>query len=138
MKRRRTRRPPRSRWFWIIALALVLQVPIFVGFLNLIQSEGPARLSPLRMHLVGYTPDAYSLSGKHFAQNELEVIGTRCGRRRDLDQAAQLLAQGKVRSIVTERYPLSDVNAAHQRLQSGEVLGRLVLDVAQNAPSTTA
>ncbi|MBB76169.1 MAG: zinc-binding dehydrogenase [Planctomycetaceae bacterium] len=91
-----------------------------------------------RLVIVGYTPDHYSLSGKHFAQNELEVIGTRCGRRRDLDQAAQLLAQGRVKSIVTERYPLSDVNAAHQRLQSGEVLGRLVLDVPQRPPSTPA
>ena len=90
-----------------------------------------------RLVIVGYTPDSYSLSGKHFAQNELEVIGTRCGRRRDLDQAAQLLAQGKVRSIVTERFPLNDVNAAHQRLQSGEVLGRLVLDIPQQ-PSSTA
>ena len=90
-----------------------------------------------RLVIVGYTPDSYALSGKHFAQNELEVIGTRCGRRRDLDQAAQLLAQGKVRSIVTERYPLNDVNAAHQRLQSGEVLGRLVLDIPQQ-PSSTA
>ena len=85
-----------------------------------------------RLVVVGYTPDEYPLSGKHFAQNELEIIGTRCGRRRDLDQAAQLLAAGRVRSIVTDRYPLREVNTAHRRLRSGEVLGRLVLDVAQS------
>ena len=34
-----------------------------------------------RLVVVGYTPDAFSLSGKRLAQNELEIIGSRGGSR---------------------------------------------------------
>ena len=83
-----------------------------------------------RFVLVGYTPDSWTLEGKRMAQNELEFIGTRCGARSDISAAAEALAAGDVRSIVTDRYPLEDVNRAHEKLRSGEVLGRLVLALA--------
>ncbi len=80
-----------------------------------------------RFVLVGYTPDTWTLEGKRMAQNEIEFIGTRCGGREDLLGAAKLLAEGKARSIVTDRFPLESVNDAHKKLRSGEVMGRLVL-----------
>jgi len=39
------------------------------------------------------------------------------------------VADGKTRSIVTERFPLEAVNEAHAKLRGGEVLGRLVLTI---------
>ncbi len=82
-----------------------------------------------RMVVVGYTPDAFSLSGKLLAQNELEFIGSRGGSRRDLVAALKLMADGRLRSIVTDRAPLSRVNEALAKLRSGRVIGRSVLDV---------
>ena len=83
-----------------------------------------------RIVVVGYTPDLFVLSGKRVAQNELEIIGTRAGSRAELVAALNLMAAGKIRSIVTDRAPLAEVNQALAKLRDGQVLGRLVLDVA--------
>lgn len=80
-----------------------------------------------RLVVVGYTPDTYPLNGKSLAQRELEIIGTRCGRKQDLIDVVRLAAEGKTQSIVTDLYPFDQVNEALARLRDGKVLGRLVL-----------
>jgi propanol-preferring alcohol dehydrogenase len=82
-----------------------------------------------RIIVVGYTPDTFALSGKQLAQNEIEVIGSRSGSRKELAAALGLAAAGHIRSIVTDTAPLSGVNGALAKLRGGEVLGRLVLDI---------
>ncbi|HVZ14352.1 MAG TPA: zinc-binding dehydrogenase [Bauldia sp.] len=84
-----------------------------------------------RIVIVGYTPDTLPLSGRRLAQNEIEVIGSRGGSRKELAAALALTAAGQIRSIVTDRAPLDQVNQALAKLRRGEVLGRLVLDVAR-------
>ena len=86
-----------------------------------------------RLVIVGYTPEEYALNGKRMAQNELQIIGTRCGPKQDLINVAAMVAAGKLQSIVTDRSPLEKVNEALQRLRSGRVLGRLVLDMPAGA-----
>ena len=83
-----------------------------------------------RIVIVGYTPDAFALGGKRIAQNELEIVGSRGGSRKELTAALNLTAAGLVRSIVTDRAPLAKVNEALAKLRRGDVLGRLVLDIA--------
>jgi 2-desacetyl-2-hydroxyethyl bacteriochlorophyllide A dehydrogenase len=80
-----------------------------------------------RLVIVGYTPERYPLNGKLLAQNELEIIGTRCGRMQDLINTVRLVAEGKVKSIVTDLYPLEEANEALAFLRAGKVLGRVVL-----------
>ena len=77
--------------------------------------------------MVGYTPETYGLNGKRLAQNELEILGTRCGRLQDLVGAVQLLAENKLKPLVTHPYPLEEINRAMADLRSGRVLGRAVL-----------
>ena len=79
-----------------------------------------------RLVVIGYTPEAYPLSGKELAQNEKEVIGARAGRRNDLSRCLGLYASGALRSIVRQSYPLDCVNDALAKLRAG-VLGRIVL-----------
>ena len=79
-----------------------------------------------RMVVVGYTPEHLPLSGKELAQNEKEVIGTRAGRRNDLDRCLQLYAAGSLRSIVRRQYALEQVNEALTKLRGGAI-GRIVL-----------
>ncbi len=80
-----------------------------------------------RLVIVGYTPDHYNVEGKYLAQNELEILGTRAGRKQDLMQVAGLMASGKIRSIVTQTFPMENANEALAVLRSGENLGRIVL-----------
>jgi len=53
--------------------------------------------------------------------------------RADRDQAeqvlAQALAQGALRPYVAERLPLSQIVRAHQQVESGQLLGNLVIDL---------
>jgi len=69
------------------------------------------------------------VSGKQLAQNELQVIGSRCGRKQDLINTVSLVAEGKTKSIVTDQLPFEAINEALAKLRSGEVLGRLVLQM---------
>ena len=78
---------------------------------------------------VGYTPEEYPLSGKQIAQNELQVIGSRCGRQQDLIKVVELVALGKTQTIVTDRLPFERINDALAMLREGKVLGRLVLEI---------
>ncbi len=80
-----------------------------------------------RLVIVGYTPDHYPVEGKYLAQNELEIIGTRAGRKQDLIEVSRLMAEGKIRSIVTQTFPMEEANEALNVLRSGEILGRIVL-----------
>ncbi|HUC18246.1 MAG TPA: zinc-binding dehydrogenase [Acetobacteraceae bacterium] len=88
-----------------------------------------------RIVMVGYTTDSLVLSGKNLAQNELEVIGSRAGSRRELHASLDLAAAGRIHSIVTDRFPFDRVNEALARLATGQVLGRLVLDMGRHTPS---
>lgn len=80
-----------------------------------------------RMIIVGYTPEEYSLNGKRLAQNELEIIGTRCGRIQDLANVVRLFAEERIKSIVTRQFPLAQINDALASLRTGSVLGRIVI-----------
>ena len=84
-----------------------------------------------RIVIVGYTPEEYRLSGRRIAQNELKIIGTRCGRKQDLINTVRLVAEGSLKSIVTDRYSFEQINEAMTKLRTGEVLGRLVLKMPQ-------
>ena len=80
-----------------------------------------------RLLVVGYTPELYGLSGRQFAQNELMLIGSRCGRLQDLASTVRLVAEGRIKSIVTDLYPLEKINYALDDLRASKVLGRAVL-----------
>jgi alcohol dehydrogenase, propanol-preferring len=86
-----------------------------------------------RIVVVGYTPHSFVLSAKMLAQRELEVIGSRSGSRGELRAALGLTAAGRVSSIVTDSSLLGDVNGALDRLRTGQVIGRLVLDFTRGA-----
>ena len=80
-----------------------------------------------RLVLVGYTEERYPLKGEQLDQNELTIIGIRGGRMLDLINAVQLVAAGKIKSIVTDLYPLEKANEALAFLRAGKALGRVVL-----------
>jgi len=80
-----------------------------------------------RLVIVGYTQDHYPVEGKYLAQNELEIIGTRAGRKQDLIEVSQLMAAGQIRSIVTQTFPMENANEALAVLRSGDNMGRIVL-----------
>ena len=58
----------------------------------------------------------------------ITVRGSIVGTRRDLDEAIAFAVEGKVRSEITKA-PLADINAIFDRMKSGKIDGRMVLEM---------
>jgi NADPH:quinone reductase-like Zn-dependent oxidoreductase len=69
--------------------------------------------------------DVRYIFGKH-----LSLIGSTMGTNQDFAEVMQLVFSGKLQPLVDRHYPLADIAQAHDRIERGEQLGKLVLDIA--------
>ena len=60
---------------------------------------------------------------------QLTILGSSMGTKTDFEGAYDLIATGRARPLVDEIVPLSEIRAAHARLEAGEQLGKIVLRV---------
>jgi NADPH:quinone reductase-like Zn-dependent oxidoreductase len=60
---------------------------------------------------------------------QLSILGSTMGTRADFQGAYDLIAAGKARPVVDEVFPLADARAAHERLERGDQLGKIVLRI---------
>jgi NADPH:quinone reductase-like Zn-dependent oxidoreductase len=60
---------------------------------------------------------------------QLEIYGSTMGTRADFEAVYGLIASGKARPVVDTVFALEDAAAAHERLESGEQLGKIVLRI---------
>ncbi len=82
-----------------------------------------------RMVIVGsHTGAGLSASPQAMIANEWEIMGSRNVTKRELAEVVALVAAGRVRPVVTGRYPLAEVESLHARLRRREILGRVVVE----------
>lgn len=62
--------------------------------------------------------------------HQLEILGTTMGTREELAELLALCVDRGVRPLVDSVYPFAEARSAFERLESGEVFGKLVLDHA--------
>jgi NADPH2:quinone reductase len=60
---------------------------------------------------------------------QLTILGSTMGTKADFDGAYDLIASGRARPVVDEIVPLAEIRAAHERLEAGEQLGKIVLTI---------
>jgi zinc-binding alcohol dehydrogenase/oxidoreductase len=60
---------------------------------------------------------------------QLSILGSSMGTPEDFQSVYDLIAAGKVRPIVDRVFPLAEARAAHERLEAGEQLGKIVLSI---------
>ena len=58
---------------------------------------------------------------------QLSILGSSMGTPDDFRGAYDLIASGRARPIVDRTFPLAEARAAHERLEAGEQLGKIVL-----------
>lgn len=63
-------------------------------------------------------------------RKELEILGSRYATRQEVLDALELVARGELWPLVTEKVPLAQAEAIHQRLDKGLITGRAALIVA--------
>jgi len=60
---------------------------------------------------------------------QLTVYGSTMGSREDFEAVYELVSSGRVRPVVDEVFPLAEAAAAHERMEAGEQLGKIILRV---------
>jgi NADPH:quinone reductase-like Zn-dependent oxidoreductase len=60
---------------------------------------------------------------------QLDVLGSTMGTKADFEGAYELVASGRASPLVDEVFPLSEAAAAHERLEAGEQMGKIVLRI---------
>jgi NADPH:quinone reductase-like Zn-dependent oxidoreductase len=60
---------------------------------------------------------------------QLTIYGSTMGTRADFEAAYDLVASGRARPVVDEVFPLAEAAAAHERMERGEQLGKILLRI---------
>jgi NADPH:quinone reductase-like Zn-dependent oxidoreductase len=60
---------------------------------------------------------------------QLTIYGSTMGTHEDFEAVLDLVVSGRVRPVIDSVFPLSETRAAHERLESGEQLGKVVLTI---------
>jgi len=60
---------------------------------------------------------------------QLTVFGSTMGTRTDFEAVYDLVASGRLEPVVDEVFPLAEAAAAHDRMERGEQLGKIVLRI---------
>ncbi|HVS84212.1 MAG TPA: zinc-binding dehydrogenase [Gaiellaceae bacterium] len=60
---------------------------------------------------------------------QLTILGSTMGTRADFAGVYELVASGRAKPVVDEVFPLAEIRAAHERLEAGEQLGKVVLSI---------
>jgi NADPH:quinone reductase-like Zn-dependent oxidoreductase len=60
---------------------------------------------------------------------QLSILGSTMGTGADFAAAYELVASGRARPVVDQVFPLEEIRAAHERLEAGEQLGKIVLSI---------
>lgn len=85
-----------------------------------------------RIVAVGLPAGAMDLNIPRLVLDGIQVVGSLVGTRQDLREAFQFAAEGKVTPKVTLR-PLADINAIFKEMESGQIRGRMVIDLRRPA-----
>jgi D-arabinose 1-dehydrogenase-like Zn-dependent alcohol dehydrogenase len=84
-----------------------------------------------RIVALGYSmTESFVIHSPRFVLEEVQLIGSRYVRLHELESVIRMVAEGRVQTVVDRVEPLEAVNEAFAALESGEVVGRVVLDVA--------
>jgi zinc-binding alcohol dehydrogenase/oxidoreductase len=60
---------------------------------------------------------------------QLTIYGSTMGTKEDFEGAYELVASGRARPVVDRVFPLAEARAAHEYLEAGEQVGKIVLSI---------
>jgi NADPH:quinone reductase-like Zn-dependent oxidoreductase len=60
---------------------------------------------------------------------QLTILGSTMGTKTDFEGAYELVASGRARPVIDSVFPLAEARAAHERMESGNHFGKIVLSI---------
>lgn len=83
-----------------------------------------------RILTVGNTGSpTFEFDNRYMFAKHLTLIGTTMGTNRDFEEVMGLVFEGALQPVVDRSFPLVDAREAHKRLEAGEQLGKLTLEI---------
>ena len=101
-------------------LVTAVSTAAFAQALKMVRRKGT-------ISLVGLPPGEFPTPIFDVVLKRITVRGSIVGTRRDLDEAIAFAAEGKVRAEISKA-PLTEINEIFERMKSGRIDGRMVLD----------
>lgn len=65
---------------------------------------------------------------RHLYIKHQQIIGSTMGNRQDLSELSYLMDQGKIKPVVGECLPFTDIQKAHQILEQNQQMGKIVIN----------
>jgi NADPH:quinone reductase-like Zn-dependent oxidoreductase len=72
----------------------------------------------------------FEIDNRYIFGKHLTLIGSTMGTQRDFATVMELVFAGKLKPALDRAYPLAEARAAHERLERGEQLGKITLEIA--------
>lgn len=73
----------------------------------------------------------FEFDNRFMFAKHLSLLGSTMSTRAEYATVMNLLFAGKLKPVIDSIFPLSDTRAAHEKLERGEVMGKLVVKVAE-------
>jgi len=80
-----------------------------------------------KLLVIAYIDEEFIVPSIPLFATEMEIIGCRGSTRQELIEVVDLVARGRLRSVIGAEYPLSKIDQAVACLNAGEMVGRIVL-----------
>jgi len=80
-----------------------------------------------RLVLLAGNGERFDADGPAIMRREIEVMGSRYATKQEVAESLELVARGDISPLVTEKLPLAEAEALHQRLEAGAITGRAAL-----------
>jgi len=80
-----------------------------------------------KLLVVGYLDETFEIPSMRFFKTEQEIIGCRGSTKQDLIDVVRLVQTGKLTTVIGAYYPLEQIHEAVARLESSDLVGRIVL-----------
>ena len=112
--------------------AAIVTTPAGIAFDQAVRSLRPSGTCSF-IGVPGRDGDRLPVSIGRIINGELSLRGSNVGSRLDLAEAIRFAVEGRVK-VKVERQPLRAVNQVLERMRRGELVGRVVLDIAGSLP----
>lgn len=84
-----------------------------------------------RLLTVGNTAaPQFEIDNRYIFAKHISIIGSTMGTLKDFDEVMLLVVTGKLKPVVDTTFDLKDARLAHERLESGEQMGKITLNIA--------
>ena len=71
----------------------------------------------------------FEIDNRYIFAKHLSILGSTMGTHADFAEVMALVFAGKLKPVIDSSFPLKEARAAHERLEKGEQLGKILLEI---------